>query len=250
MRTDVDDYLERIGLVERPSLDIAGLEILQRAHLTAVPFENLDVYEQRRVRTDLEWSVTKVVERGRGGWCFEVNGAFSELLAQLGFCVRRLLATVLLASLLPSHLTLEVMLDRSYLVDVGFGDSFIRPLILDTTNHQDGGSGDYVLQSEDGTFTLFAVEADGRMNPQYRFDRTPRDMRDYTEHSDRLQDDRELNWSKKRFATRLLAGGPDRVTLLQDTLKFRRNGVWTQEPVSEADWDTELERWFSMKAGG
>jgi len=250
MGTDVDDYLKQIGLDERPSLDVVGLEALQRAHLSAVPFENLDVYARRGVRTDLEWSVSKIVERGRGGWCFEVNGAFSDLLTRLGFRVKRLLATVLLppSSDLPSHLTLEVILDRSYLVDVGFGDSFIRPLVLDLQDPQDGGSSDYILQSRDGIFTLSQVAVDGTLNPQYRFDRAPHEMKDYTEHSERLQADRELSWSKKPFATRLLSGGPDRVTLLKDTLKIRRDGVWTEEPVSGDDWETELDRWFSMKA--
>jgi len=250
MRSSVGAYLERIGLDERPSIDVAGLEILQRAHLSAVPFENLDVYAQRGVRTDLEWSVEKVVERGRGGWCFEVNGAFSDLLVRLGFRVKRLLATVLLppASDLPSHLTLEVMLERSYLVDVGFGDSFIRPLALDVTDRQDGGSGDYVFEDRDGIFTLSRIAPDGSLDPQYRFDRTSHEMTDFREHSERLQADAELSWRKKPFATRLLAGGPDRVTLLEDTLKFRRDGTWTEESVSVDDWETELDRWFSMRA--
>jgi arylamine N-acetyltransferase len=42
-------YLARIALSEAPPVDICGLEILQRAHLTAVPFENLDVYARRGV---------------------------------------------------------------------------------------------------------------------------------------------------------------------------------------------------------
>ena len=250
MRSSVNAYLERIGLTERPTVDVVGLETLQRAHLSAVPFENLDVFAGRRVRTDLEWSVAKVVERGRGGWCFEVNGAFSELLSQLGFRVKRLLATVLLAppSDVPSHMTIEVTLDRAYLVDVGFGDSFIRPLMIDASHVQDGASGDYLLHNEKGVYTLSSIAADGTAHPQYRFDRTAHQLTDYTEHSERLQTDRGLKWSKAPFATRLLSGGPDRVTLLKDTLKMRTNGAWTEEPVQQADWATELDRWFSMKA--
>lgn len=245
----MDAYLGRIGLTDRPTVDRYGLEILQRAHLSAVAFENLDVYAGREVRTDLEWSLAKVVERGRGGWCFEVNGAFSGLLEQLGFPVKRLLATVLLqpSSEVPSHMTLEVNLDQPYLVDVGFGDSFIRPLILEVSDVQDGGSGDYRLVEESGIYTLSSVSADGAPSPQYRFDRTAHRLADYTEHSQRLQTDRGLKWSQAPFATRLLSGGPDRVTLLKDTLKRRKDGEWTEEPVSEADWPAVLDRWFSME---
>ena len=77
---DVDAYLDRIGIPGPIAPDLDNLERLQRAHLTAVPFENLDVYARRTVRTDDDWSVSKVVGAGRGGWCFELNGAFATLL--------------------------------------------------------------------------------------------------------------------------------------------------------------------------
>ena len=91
-----DRYLERIGFDGPIRHDVTTVEALQRAHLTAVPFENLDVYHRRGVATGIDWSVPKIVERGRGGWCYELNGAFSALLESLGFTVTRLGATVLL----------------------------------------------------------------------------------------------------------------------------------------------------------
>ena len=92
---DVDRYLDRIGYTGPIRLDVACLEALQRAHMTAAPFENLDVSRGRPVRTDVEWGLDKVVDRRRGGWCFELNGAFSVLLEALGFSVTRLGAAVL-----------------------------------------------------------------------------------------------------------------------------------------------------------
>ena len=248
MSTSRDAYLERIGLSELPSLDVRGLEVLQRAHLTAVPFENLDVYAQRSVYTGLDWSLPKIIERQRGGWCFELNGAFSELLREIGFDVRRLSATVLLSppSTLPSHLTLEVHLDHPYLVDVGFGDSFISPLRLDTPAIQTSGAVTYAIEHADGNHTLNEIQRDGGLKQLYRFDRSDHELEDYTVHSNRLQTDRTLKWSQGRFATRLLDGGPDRVTLLEEVLKFRRDGVWSEQPVQPEDWETELARWFSM----
>ena len=70
-------YLARIGLdaqIGPPSVDL--LAALQLAHLIRVPFENLHAFHHRGVRTDVEWSYAKVVEQQRGGWCFELNGAF------------------------------------------------------------------------------------------------------------------------------------------------------------------------------
>ena len=42
-------------------------------------------------------------------------------------------------------------------------------------------------------------------------------------------------WTEGPFTTRLLNGGPDRVTLLPNRIKFRRDGEWTEEPVADDD---------------
>jgi arylamine N-acetyltransferase len=60
---------------------------LQAAHLVHVPFENLHVFYRVGVRVDVEWSFREIVEQRRGGWCFELNGCFAELLRRLGYAV-------------------------------------------------------------------------------------------------------------------------------------------------------------------
>ena len=229
---DVDAYLARLGIAGAVEMSFAGLERLQRAHLTAVPFENLDVFLRRGVETDPEWSVAKIVDRGRGGWCYELNGAFATLLDRLGFSVKWLGATVVpVSSPVPDHLAVEVKLDRPYLVDVGFGDSFIRPLPLDVEGPHDGGSGTYQFDFGDDIITLVAVDPDGQA-PQYRFGGQSFTAEDFEAPSRRLQTEPGVQWTQSPFATRLLDGGPDRVTLLKDRIKFRRQGGWTEQPVS------------------
>lgn len=246
---DVDPYLARLGLSGPVEPDLAGLERLQRSHLTAVPFENLDVYGQREVRTDDPWTVSKVVDRRRGGWCFELNGAFGFLLEKLGYEVRRLAAHVLMTgsvSPMPTHLTLLVHLDRPYLVDVGFGDSFIRPLPLDSEGPHDGGTGSYGFEFDDESTTLISWEDDGSVMHEYRFDQTPRSAADFEKASTYLRTTPGLPWTQSRFATRLLEGGPDRVTLLSELIKFRRDGIWEEHPVAPGDWDRLLYDWFEL----
>lgn len=245
---DVGRYLDRIGFTGDVSIDLATLAALQRAHLSTVPFENLDVFHGVGVRTDLAWSVDKVVNRRRGGWCFEANGAFSALLQALGFPVARLGAAVLLGG--PNetidHLTLEVTLDEPYLVDVGFGDGFVTPLRLNTASPQDGGNGTYELIDSAQGRTLTRWK-DGVPEAQYRFRRVNRAMADFEPASQYLQGNRELHWSTKPFATRLLDGGPERVTLLTDRLEVTRSGEVTETPVSSEDWDDVLDEWFGMR---
>ena len=80
MSFDVDRYLARLGVAARRAPTLAALTELQGAHLERVPFENLHVFHRVGVRTDVEWSYGKIVEQRRGGWCFELNGCFGELL--------------------------------------------------------------------------------------------------------------------------------------------------------------------------
>lgn len=242
---DAERYLEWIGFGGTPAADLATLRRLQRLHLTAVPFENLSITQGIHLTTDVTDALHKIVERGRGGWCFELNGAFGWLLEQLGFDVLRLGAAVLLdgPSTVLEHLALEVAVDEPYLVDVGFGDGFIEPLALNRTGPQDGGNGTYeFIASPQGT--TLTRHVDGVPAPQYRFKRVAHTLADFTPVSDSMQVDPDKHWHRKPFATRLLDGGPDRVTLTHDTLKVTRDGVLDERPVEPADWDAELHRWF------
>jgi N-hydroxyarylamine O-acetyltransferase len=245
---DVERYLTRIGLDAPAVPDLAALERLQQAHLTSIPFENLYVFYRRGVRTDVDWSTNKIVDEGRGGWCFELNGAFAALLEAIGYKVTRLGAVVLLEGDdgHASHLTLRVDLDRPYLVDVGFGDTFIKPLPLDGSGPHDGGTGLYQFESADGSMTLIEVRPDGTTQRVYRFTLTPLKMASFDEQSIRLQTDLTLKWTKSRFATRILDYGPDRVTLLEDRLRIRRNGIWKDHPIPPEQWAQALRKWFDL----
>jgi N-hydroxyarylamine O-acetyltransferase len=245
---NLNAYLERIGITGPIEPDLEGLEKLQRAHLSTVPFENLDVHAKRGVGTEDAVTVDKVVRRRRGGWCFELNGAFATLLTGLGYEVERYAATVLHPPIspIPTHLTLRVQIDRPYLVDVGFGDSFIRPLPLDSPGPHDGGTGQYHFLFEDGVTTLLSLDSDGSSTPQYRFDSVALQPSDFERASTHLQTAPGLRWTQTRFATRLIDGGPDRVTLLEDQIKFRRDGVWREEPVARETWPDLLAEWFDL----
>src|SRR5271154_1096827 len=117
-----DDYLARLGLKRPASADLEALRQLQRAHLLAVPFENLSIHLGEPIVLDQAALVAKVVQRRRGGFCYELNGAFAALLTALGYRVSMLSARVFGAGGLPSppfdHLTLRVDLTEPWLVDV------------------------------------------------------------------------------------------------------------------------------------
>ena len=91
-------YLARIGAAvpEAPSLD--ALASLHRAHLLAVPFENLDISLGRPIRLDRDAMYAKVVGARRGGYCYELNGLFALLLRHLGYAVTLVSARVATAA--------------------------------------------------------------------------------------------------------------------------------------------------------
>ncbi len=76
----VTAYLARIGHAGSRAPTIDTLRALHRAHLHAVPFENLDVHAGRLIRIDREAFFRKIVGERRGGFCYELNGLFADLL--------------------------------------------------------------------------------------------------------------------------------------------------------------------------
>ncbi|TNC28165.1 arylamine N-acetyltransferase family protein [Amycolatopsis alkalitolerans] len=176
---DVDGYLARIGAA-RPSAPTAeALADLHERHVTTVPFENLSVHLREPIVLDEEKLVEKIVRRRRGGFCYELNGAFAALLRELGFAV----------SLLPArvsrggdgfgapfdHLTLRVDLDEPWLADVGFGRFARRPLRLAACEPQADAEGEFMLLDAAGG------DIDVRHNgePAYRLEQRARELEDF-----------------------------------------------------------------------
>ncbi|GAA3440993.1 arylamine N-acetyltransferase family protein [Planomonospora venezuelensis] len=121
-----------------------SLHALQLAHLRAVPFENLSIHLGEQISLEPGALFDKIVSRRRGGFCYELNGLFAELLTSLGYRVTLLAARVFQDGTpgpLFDHLALRVDLDEPWLVDVGFGDFADQPLRLDERAEQkeDGG---------------------------------------------------------------------------------------------------------------
>lgn len=172
---DLAGYLTRIGFDGSPRPDLATLKALVHAHLTSIPFENLDVQLGQPLTTEPLAAVEKIVERGRGGWCFEMNGAFGWALDQIGFDVMRVAGGVNRKEAgdraVGNHLCLLVNLDQLYLADVGFGGALLAPLALKAggeiqspfavkLQQIEGGYWRYDEDFGEGAFTFdFRVEA-------------------------------------------------------------------------------------------
>jgi N-hydroxyarylamine O-acetyltransferase len=127
---DLDAYLERIGLAGTPEL-----AAVHRAHVTTIPFENLDPHAGRPVSLDPQEIERKLMHERRGGYCFEQNLLLKTALEALGAEVAPMLARVRAGAppgtVRPrSHLVLRVRAEgESWHADAGFGlGTLLEPL--------------------------------------------------------------------------------------------------------------------------
>lgn len=246
---DTRAYLRRIefsGSVE-PSAE--SLRSIHRAHLFTVPFENLDIGLKRTIPCDAEAAVRKIVERRRGGFCYEMNGAFASLLRALGFSVTLLSARVARddGNEGPEfdHLTLRVDLEEPWLADVGFGDCFLEPLRLKVGVEQPQGSRAFRLVEIGDRWLLEMQEPAKLWKPQYSFTLRPRRLEEFTGMCHYHQTSPESSFTQKRICS--MATPEGRITLADFRLIFTKDGQ-REERVLESEMERQgaLKKYFGV----
>ncbi|WP_156721829.1 arylamine N-acetyltransferase family protein [Streptomyces apocyni] len=234
--TSLAAYLDRIG-AERPARPTTdALRDLHLRHLRTVPFENLSLHLDEDIVLDEKALVAKVVEARRGGFCYELNGAFGALLRALGFEVSLLQARVYDDTGHPGipydHLALrvETVDGGPWLADVGFGVHSHYPLALDDRTDQPDPAGTFRLSDAPGGD--LDVSRDGK--PQYLLDLRPRALRDFTAGAWYHRTSPASHFTRSLVCSLLTEHG--RVTLSGHTLKITVGDEHrTSEIASDAD---------------
>jgi N-hydroxyarylamine O-acetyltransferase len=231
---NVEQYLQRINIhrIEKPSYTY--LATLQYQHLLAVPFENLDISEGREIILDEHHIYEKIVVSRRGGFCYELNGLFCWLLRQLKFSTHMVSARVYEErnnDFGPEfdHMVLLVRLDKTYLADVGFGDSFRYPMAIPDGQAEDV-SGRYRVHKA-GNRDEYLIQKLERDNwqPKYSFTAYPRKIADFTEMCILQQTSPESHFKQGPFAT--VATERGRVTLSRNSLTITEGRETRKTPV-------------------
>ncbi|MEY4640508.1 MAG: Arylamine N-acetyltransferase [Pseudomonadota bacterium] len=204
---DLARYCKRIGYDGTPQQDLATLQHLHRLHPQAIPFENLDSWLGRPVSLEPAAVFDKLVVKQRGGYCFEQNLLFREVLEALGFSVRGLAARVLWnlpeGFVLPrTHMLLLVnVAQQRYIADVGFGGlTLTAPLQLDNAAAQLTPHETFRI-IDDAAHHLLQADIAGAWQSLYRFGMEEQLPSDYA----------MSNWyvsmhPESRFVLQLLAG--------------------------------------------
>jgi N-hydroxyarylamine O-acetyltransferase len=247
---NVTAYLERIKYNGSLAPTAETLRDLQVAHLLAVPFENLSIHSKQPIILEDNALFAKIIEHRRGGFCYEVNGLFAALLRALGFKVEMLSAEVANAEggfgLNFDHMTLMVSLDNRRVADVGFGDSFIEPLLLDERGEQKQGRRAYKIVPDNDYLILMQRENEDEWKVQYRFTLKPYEYADYSEMCCYHQTSPQSHFTQRRICSRATEEG--RITLSEMRFITTSKNGGRQERIltNQTEYDAVLRDHFGI----
>lgn len=256
----VDTYLHRIGIgpssVEEPTR--STLERIQRAHVTTVPFENLAIVgaphgpgDGAGITLEVPHLYEKIVHQERGGYCFELNGLYHWLLAELGYDIDRVTARITSdggVTLPANHHSNIVHLDERYVVDIGMGTPKLRqPLPLDGGTVTDDIGIEWRVTESDRTDAQYRVSfrRDDEWTRRYVFSDTPRDLSYFEATNDYLQSAPESPFTDGPSIS--LGTEDGHLSLDAETLTERHEGGETTQPVPADDWPAVLEDRFDVE---
>ncbi len=237
---DVDAYLRRIEYDGPRRTTPVTLRSLHRQHLFTVPFENLDIPLGTPIRLELPRLYDKIVGRHRGGFCYELNGLFGALLVAMGFRVEMLSARVRRedGGFGPEfdHMLLRVDLEEPWLVDVGFGDSFVDPIVFHAGGADQVNGHHYVVSPRGQEWQLLREDERGQL-PLYAFGDTPHVLNDYVGMCEFHQTSPQSHFTKSWICSRATPDG--RLTLANMRLIVNKGN---QREETQLSTESELRR--------
>jgi len=246
-------YLNRIQISSPPPPTFDALCQLQKAHLFAIPFENLDMHYDRPIYLDLDKIYQKVVLDNRGGFCYELNGLFYQLLISLGYQVKMVSGRVYNKKRVLGqefdHLALIVSIDqKEYLCEVGFGAFAIHPLEIKFDIWQQDPSGNYMIQQGSGEYLSVGVQEKDEVVASYIFGLKERTFEEFEGMCHYQQTHPNSHFLQKKIITRPTENG--RISLTGNVLKITKDDDSEFERLAdEVAFRAALMEYFSIDLG-
>jgi N-hydroxyarylamine O-acetyltransferase len=247
------NYFQRIGYNQTPAATEETLFALHKAHVLHVPFENLDVIAKLPIVLDQERFYDKIVNNWRGGICYELNGAFKQLLDSIGFHSFYISCNVYVPTMDfygadYGHIALITTIgEAQYLVDVGFGDAFVEPLklVYDTPQEQFGTF--YRFSKLPEGDVLLEKSGDGiAYQKMFKFRLIPRQLQEFADLCMFHQHAPQAPFNKQALCTRPTSNG--RLTLTPNSFIIRCGEDKQEHAIeSQAAFDELLAQHFNIK---
>jgi N-hydroxyarylamine O-acetyltransferase len=249
---NTEKYLQRINVDKSDiSLNTESLKYLQKQHLLNVPFENLDIHWKRPIILDTEKFYKKIVKEKRGGFCYELNGLFGELLNEIGFSSRLISARVATAkgnfSAEYDHLAILTKIDsEDFLVDVGFGDFTAEPLKFVLDAQQPDKNGVFLIRKFDGEYFEVSKKDSDVWKSEYIFKDLERDLAEFAGMCNFHQTSPESHFTRGKVCSLMTIDG--RKTLTDKKFIETKTGAKNETEIhSEVEFNEILGREFSIQ---
>lgn len=248
---NLEKYLNRIGITEPPSLTKDYLFQLHEHHLLNVPFENLDVHYKVPILLDYKHLYIKIVEKGRGGFCYELNGLFYKLLKTIGFNTKLISCRVYEEDDRYSpeydHMAIIVELDdKFYLADVGFGNFIIRPLLIGYNYEIEDTNGTFVFSKYSlKNYVQLCRLKNGELIPEYIFNTNTKNLSDFSKMCDFHQYSPKSHMAKKKMIS--LATKDGRITLTESDLTITKDGIKSKTNILEKNFESLVKKYFKIE---
>ena len=245
-------YLDRIGYTAGPERTPENLHKLIRCHLETVPFENLDIcYNPKRMSAKYEDMYHKVVDRKRGGICFELNSIFCWLMDAMGYEVYPLHVRLLMRPDMPAPIThrgnMAIIDGVKYFCDVGFGGPGPMGLICVDETEVQYVAGEPFIVEKDGVYVTISRQNEGKWFPIIRFADIPAVHEDFDFLLFAFTVDPEAHFVKARIVNLCRPDG-DYLALTDMDFTKKENGQVTKRTLANEEevWEV-LRTEFGIK---
>eukprot|EP01130_Rhizamoeba_saxonica_P009618 TRINITY_DN3919_c0_g1_i1.p1 TRINITY_DN3919_c0_g1~~TRINITY_DN3919_c0_g1_i1.p1 ORF type:complete len:278 (-),score=46.39 TRINITY_DN3919_c0_g1_i1:24-857(-) len=162
-------YLQYLHIENQNLKNLAFLNTLIKTHLAVIPFNSVAVQlllPDGHISLETEDLMEKILINNRGGYCFELNKLFYELLVELDYQVTPIMSRVMLSELsdygfpgLTHRFSIVEFDGDRFLVDVGFGGN-CPPQAINFEGITSTSSGDFCVREDNGHYLLSKARED------------------------------------------------------------------------------------------
>ncbi len=245
------NYLKRIRLQRKIIPYLNTLTLLQKHHLLNIPFENLDIHQGIPIIINVDNFYKKIIINKRGGFCYELNGLFNELLKALEFNTYIVSARVFNTNGNYGeefdHLAIIVLLDNEkWLTDVGFGEFSFSPLKIKIGIEQKDERGIFrIIRFNEEYYAVQKKTSPGWKN-EYLFSLKPRTLSEFSEMCRYHQTSPRSSFTQKKICS--IATSTGRITLTDNSLKITNNRKAKETAISKENQFFELlKKYFDIE---
>lgn len=231
-------YLNRIGYFKKEiPLNEFSLNELHQKHVLNIPFEDIDIHTKEAILLNFQSIFDKVINRNRGGFCYELNYLFYKLLVEIGFKVKMVSTKIYDKNgiLGPEfdHISLIVSLKEDWLLDVGFGDLFMSPIKIKHQHITKDWFKFYKIDTlEKGKFLLLESKDGKAFIKKYEFTTEERKIEDFKHQSQLKQNSEDSYFVKNLICT--LPNPKGRITIFNNKLIETIDGTKKETEIKGA----------------